>query len=319
MKTRLTDAFGLKWPIVSAPMAGAAGGALAGAVSGAGGLGLIGGGYGDADWIDAEFARAGAPVGCGMITWRLDEALLERILAHTPRAVFLSFGDVAAYAPRIHAAGVPLIAQVQDMEAARAAVDAGAQVIVAQGSEAGGHGASRATMTLVPEVADFLAAQSPDTLLLAAGGIADGRGLAAALMLGADGAVVGSRLWAAAEALVPDGLHRAATAATGDATLRTRVPDVARGMDWPRPFNIRVMRSAGTENWHGAPEQMSEADRAAWRAAMAAGDARMATPIVGEAVGLIGDIRPAGEITQEIGQSAAALLGGAWNRSKPHG
>lgn len=319
MKTRLTDAFGLKWPIVSAPMAGAAGGALAGAVSGAGGLGLIGGGYGDADWIDAEFARAGAPVGCGMITWRLDEALLERILAHTPRAVFLSFGDVAAYAPRIHAAGVPLIAQVQDMEAARAAVDAGAQVIVAQGSEAGGHGASRATMTLVPEVADFLAAQSPDTLLLAAGGIADGRGLAAALMLGADGAVVGSRLWAAAEALVPDGLHRAATAATGDATLRTRVPDVARGMDWPRPFNIRVMRSVGTENWHGAPEQMSEADRAAWRAAMAAGDARMATPIVGEAVGLIRDIRPAAQITQGIGQSAAALLGGAWNRSKPHG
>ncbi|GAA6187433.1 nitronate monooxygenase [Litorivita sp. NS0012-18] len=318
MKTRLTDAFGLKWPIVSAPMAGAAGGALAGAVSGAGGLGLIGGGYGDADWIDAEFARAGAagaagaPVGCGMITWRLDEALLERILAQTPRAVFLSFGDVAAYAPRIHAAGVPLIAQVQDMEAARAAVDAGAQVIVAQGSEAGGHGASRATMTLVPEVADFLAAQSPDTLLLAAGGIADGRGLAAALMLGADGAVVGSRLWAAAEALVPEGLHRAATAATGDATLRTRVPDVARGMDWPRPFNIRVMRSAGTENWHGAPEQMSEADRAAWRAAMAAGDARMATPIVGEAVGLIGDIRPAAQIVAQIGEEAARLLRGGW-------
>ncbi|PYC48543.1 oxidoreductase [Litorivita pollutaquae] len=313
--TRLTKAFDLRWPVVCAPMGGAAGGALASAVSDAGGLGLIGGGYGDGDWIDAEFARVNAPVGCGMITWRLNAALLDRILAHAPRAVFLSFGDLAPFAPRIHAQNIPLIAQVQDMDAARAAMDAGAQVIVAQGTEAGGHGASRATMTLVPEVADMIAARSPETLLLAAGGIADGRGLAAAMMLGADGAVIGSRFWAAAEALVPGGLHAAALRATGDATLRTRVPDVARGIDWPKPFDIRVMRSDGTEGLHGAPEAMSDADRAAWRDAMAAGDARMATPIVGEAVGLIRDIRPAAQIVEEIGQTAAGLLDGGWSNA----
>jgi NAD(P)H-dependent flavin oxidoreductase YrpB (nitropropane dioxygenase family) len=123
-------------------------------------------------------------------------------LAHVLAAVMLSFGDPHPFAPAIKAAGRLLICQVQDMRHARAALDEGADIVVAQGTEAGGHGARRATMTLVPEVADLLAQRSPETLLVAAGGIADGRGLAAALMLGADGVLVGSRLWASPEALV---------------------------------------------------------------------------------------------------------------------
>ena len=99
----------------------------------------------------------------------------------------LSFGTPTPFAPAVKAAGSKLICQVQNMEHARAAVDAGADIIVAQGAEAGGHGLSRSTFTLVPEVADYLTRAAPATVLVAAGGIADGRGLAAALMLGAEG------------------------------------------------------------------------------------------------------------------------------------
>ena len=159
IETRLTKAFGLDHPILSAPMALAAGGALARAVTEAGGLGLIGGGYGDADWLEREYRAAGnARVGCGFITWKLAEQpeLLGRVLERDPACLFLSFGDPRPFAAEIAAAGVPLICQVQTLEHAREAVEAGAQVMVAQGGEAGGHGANRAVMTLVPEVADYL-------------------------------------------------------------------------------------------------------------------------------------------------------------------
>ena len=148
---------------------------------------MLGGGYGDGEWIEQEWARAGnARIGCGFITWALatQPATLDMALAHAPAAVMLSFGDPRPFAPAIKEAGRLLICQVQDMQHAEAAIDVGADMIVAQGTEAGGHGARRATLTLVPEVADLLARRSPDTLLVAAGGIADGRGLAAAMMLG---------------------------------------------------------------------------------------------------------------------------------------
>src|SRR3984957_9591539 len=202
IRTRLTEALGIRVPILSAPMGFVAGGKLAAAVTGAGGLGIIGGGYGETDWLDRELAAAGnARVGCGFITWSLAKQpeLLARVLARAPAAFLLSFGDPAPFAPAIRAAGSRLICQVQTIAQTRAALDCGAEIIVAQGSEAGGHGATRATLTLVPEVADLLARESPATLLVAAGGIADGRGLAASLMLGADGVMMGSRLWSSPE------------------------------------------------------------------------------------------------------------------------
>ena len=104
LNTRLTQQLGIAHPIISAPMAFAAGGRLAAAVSAAGGLGLIGGGYGDAGWLDAEFRAAGnAPIGCGFITWSLKKQpqLLDLVLAHKPRAVFLSFGDPEPFAARV--------------------------------------------------------------------------------------------------------------------------------------------------------------------------------------------------------------------------
>jgi nitronate monooxygenase len=293
-----------------------AGGKLAAAVTAAGGLGIIGGGYGDADWLDREFAAAGnARVGCGFITWSLAKQpeLLAHVLAHAPAVLMLSFGDPTPFAPAIQTAGSRLICQVQTIAHARAALDCGADIIVAQGSEAGGHGATRATLTLVPEVADLLAHEAPATLLVAAGGIADGRGLAASLMLGADGVMLGSRLWASSEGLVHPNHQRAALVANGDGTIRQKSADIARGYDWPEEFTGRVLRTPFVARWHGREAEhraVAEAARPNYLAAVAEGRTEDSGVFVGEAVGLMRDVSPAADILARVTREAEALLRG---------
>jgi nitronate monooxygenase len=316
LRTRLTDMLGIEHPIISAPMAFAGGGRLAAAVTAAGGLGLIGGGYGDAAWLQREFAAAGnARVGCGFITWSLarQPKLLQIALAHSPAALMLSFGPPETFAPAIKAAGSTLICQVQTMEHARAAVHAGADIIVAQGAEAGGHGLSRSTFTLVPEVADYLAKSAPGTVLVAAGGIADGRGLAAALMLGADGALIGSRFYASSEALVHSALQHAAVRADGDATIRTTVVDLVRKLDWPRPFTARIVKTGFVDEWHGRETELTdpptlEREMARYLTAGKDGDAENTGVWVGEAAGMIHDIRPAAELLHDMVAEAEVAL-----------
>jgi nitronate monooxygenase len=316
LTTALTKRLGIEHPIISAPMAFAAGGRLAAAVSTAGGLGLIGGGYGDGDWLAQQFRAAGnASVGCGFITWSLAKKpdLLDQALAHRPRAIFLSFGDPRPFADRIKGADSVLMCQVQTRRDAEHALDCRADVIVAQGSEAGGHGERRSTFTLVPEVADLIDAKSPDTLLCAAGGVADGRGLAAALMLGADGVVVGSRLWASPEAEVGPRMHASALAASGDDTIRTSVMDLARGLDWPHRYTARVLRNAFTERWHGREDELlaaADAEAVKYRQAWLEGDPDNANTFIGEAVGLIDAIEPAGDIVARMAREAEQLLSG---------
>ncbi len=312
--TRLTARLGLTHPVISAPMALAAGGRLAAAVSNAGGLGFIGGGYGDAAWLDQQIAAAGnARIGCGFITWSLRKKpeLLDRVLAHNPAAVFLSFDNPAPFAAQVKAAGALLILQVQTRRDAEAAIDAGADVVVAQGAEAGGHGEKRGTLPLVPEIADLIARRAPETLLCAAGGIADGRGLAAALMLGADGVVVGSRFWASEETLVHPNMLAAAIAATGDDSIRTSVTDIARKLDWPARYNIRVLRNTFIERWHGREDELrtvADAEAARYAKAHAEGDARISTPIAGEAAGLIHSVEPAAVILERMVREAEGAL-----------
>ncbi len=317
ISTRLTKRLGITHPVILAPMGFAAGGRLAAAVSNAGGLGLIGGGYGDKTWLETQFREAGnARIGCGFITWSLRQQpqLLDVVLAHKPAAVFLSFDDPTPFDRRIRNAGSILICQVQTRRDAETALDCGADVVVAQGAEAGGHAEKRATMTLVPEIADLVAGRAPETLLCAAGGVADGRGLAAALMLGADGVLVGSRFWASKEALVHPGLQATAMAATGDDTVQTSVTDIVRHRHWPDRFKIRVLRNEFTDRWHGREDELrAVADREAptFAAAMDAGDARVATPIVGEAAGLISSVEPAATILERMVAEAEQLLSGA--------
>jgi nitronate monooxygenase len=316
LRTRLTERFDIEHPIISAPMGMIAGGRLAAAVSNAGGLGLIGGGYGDGGWLEREFSAAGnAKVGCGFITWSLAKQpeLLDPVLARQPAAVMLSFGPVAAFAGQIRQSGVPVICQVQSMAHAREAVGSGAEVIVAQGGEAGGHSGSRSTFTLVSEVAAYLAKTAPGTLLVAAGGVVDGHSLAAALMLGADGVLIGSRLVASAEALTPLGFHDAIIAADGDSTIKTSVIDLVRNYHWPSDFSGRALRNNFVAKWHGNENALTDAsingsETERYWTAFTSGDADNAGVFMGEAVGLINDVRPAAQIIEQMVAQAHGLL-----------
>ncbi|MDD2545323.1 MAG: nitronate monooxygenase [Burkholderiaceae bacterium] len=320
--SRFSARFGLSTPIALAPMALASGGALAAACARAGALGLVGGGYGDLAWTQREYtlalqAQDTGRIGCGFITWKLDEdaSALDWVLGlppeQRPRALMLSFGDPRPYAARIAASGAALICQVQRLEQVPQALEAGAAVVVAQGAEAGGHGMNalngRATFTLVPEIADHLAAQSPDTLLLAAGGIADGRGLAAACLLGADGALIGSRLWATQESLAPQGAKEMAVHTDGDGTARTAVFDILRRKNWPAPYDFRALRNALHRQWEERVDALRAdpaAARATYDAAVAAGDFSAAHATVGEAVGLVHDLPTAGALIARIDAQA---------------
>ncbi|MDZ4137401.1 MAG: nitronate monooxygenase [Erythrobacter sp.] len=294
MRTRLTDAFGLKVPIIQAPMALVAGGALAAAVSRAGGLGLIGGGYGDADWIEEQFDIAGsAPVGLGLISFVLDHqpALLDRVLARRPRALFLSFADPAPFLGKAREVGVPVICQVQTFRDACHAIDLGVDVVVAQGGDAGGHGQSRGTMAFVPEVADEIARRGSESILCAAGGIADARGVFAALALGADGVVIGTRFWGTRESLVDRRLVEPTLAHTGDDTIRTRVIDSVRRIDWPERYSGRVLRTAFVDRWNDDDVGLRcdlPSQARLWQAAIETADLSVVAPFVGEVIGLFG-------------------------------
>ncbi len=320
---RFCARFDLSTPIALAPMALASGGALAAACARAGALGLVGGGYGELAWTQREYTLAlpaadTARLGVGFITWKLDQdaSALDWVLQHRPRAVMLSFGDPQPYAARIAAAGAALICQVQRLEQVPQALQAGAQVIVAQGGEAGGHGMDalngRATLTLVPEIADWLAAHAPATLLLAAGGIADGRTLAAARLLGADGALVGSRLWATQESLAAAGAKAQAVATSGDGTARSAVFDILRRKNWPAPYDFRAIRNPLHRQWEGRIDALRanpEAARIDYDAGVQAGDFSRAHATVGEAVGLIHDLAPAAGVIARMTADATLLLG----------
>lgn len=324
--SRFSARFGLTTPVALAPMALASGGALAAACARAGALGLVGGGYGDLAWTQREYQLAlqaadTGRIGCGFITWKLDEdaSALDWVLdlpaAQRPRAVMLSFGDPRPYGARIAASGAALICQVQCMAQVPQAIEAGASAIVAQGAEAGGHGMDalhgRATLTFVPELADWLAAHSPDTLLLAAGGIADGRTLATALVLGADGALVGSRLWATTESLAPEGAKTQAVHTDGDGTARSAVFDILRRKNWPAPYDFRAIRNELHRTWEERIDGLRaapEVARAAYDAGVAAGDYRFAHATVGEAVGLVHDVPDAATVLQQMHTEAQQRL-----------
>ena len=311
IRTALTERFDLEYPVVLAPMGSVSGGHLAAAVSNAGGLGLVGGAYGDPNWMRKELSvaktEARRPWGIGLITWNATHETVELALRYEPDVFMLSFGDPQPYVPAIKAAGCALLCQVQDVEDARAAKAAGADIIIAQGTEAGGHGARRATLPLVPAVVDAVA----PTPVLAAGGIVDGRGLAAALMLGAQGALMGTRFYASTESLGHQRAKERIVAARGSDTRRTRVFDMVRQHAWPERYTGRALRNAFLERWDGREDDLEaalDAEIPAFRGAMKEGDFDTAMVWAGEGVDLISDVAPAAELVRRIGAEAEACL-----------
>jgi nitronate monooxygenase len=314
LHTRLTRMLGIEHPILLAPMGSISGGRLAASVSEAGGLGIIGGGYADPDWLAREREAAGnARVGSGFITWSLARrpATLDIALAAAPAAVMLSFGDAAPFIAKIRAAGAKAICQVQSLAQARVVLDQGADIIVAQGTEAGGHGGARATLPLVPAIADTIAGSGREVALAAAGGIMDGRGLAAALMLGADGVLMGTRFYAAEESLAAPAAKARVVAGNGDDTLRTTVFDVARGLDWPSDYTGRALANAFSRRWHGRESALAAAqaaEGARYADAVAKSDFDTAVVFTGEGIDLIRGVEPAGAIVARLVREAEALL-----------
>jgi nitronate monooxygenase len=320
ISTALTSLLGIKHPILLAPMDLVSGAGVAAAVSEAGGFGILGGGYGEKAWLERETARlktCAAPFGIGFITWSLAKRpeLVDIALDAAPRAIMLSFGDPRPFTPRIKSAGVRLICQVQTEDMASQALDAGADILVAQGTEAGGHGASRTTIDIVPAVVDLAAGRVP---VVAAGGIADGRGLAAMMMLGAAGVLVGTRFYASVEADGAEEAKKRICAAASGSTVRSIIFDLSRNNIWPAPFTGRCLVNDHTLRWLGREVELMQnvaSVAADYAAARAAGNFDIAAVIAGESVGLIHDIPPAGEIVERIVTEAEQIIAGRRNSS----
>ncbi|MDX2937216.1 NAD(P)H-dependent flavin oxidoreductase [Streptomyces ipomoeae] len=321
LTTAFTKLLGVRHPIALAPMGGSAGGALAAAVSRGGGLGMLGAGQGDREWLARELPivvesaeRTGTPWGAGFLAWGADADAVDRVLAHGPRAVMLSFGDPSPFAERVRAAGAALIVQVTDLDEARQAVDVGADVIVAQGTESGGHGArkGRSTLPFVPVVVD-LAAPIP---VLAAGGIADGRGVAAALALGAAGALIGTRFQSTAEALVDPSATQAIVEGRGEDTERNRVLDIARDSPWPSRYTARTLGHPFLDRWRDRESELvtDPEARRSYREAMARGDIPPLPIWAGEAVDLIHDVPSATDLVATLADQAETALARAGRR-----
>jgi nitronate monooxygenase len=322
LRTRFTEMFGLTYPVMSAPMSLHSGATLAAAVSVAGGMGSFGGLHRTKgpDWIRDEIAairaRTDRPFAVGFITEFLSftEPFFETALAERPAAIALSFGDPRPWIGRCRAAGVRVMCQVQTYEHAGLAIAGGADVLVAQGTEAGGH---TGNMTLLPLLAG-VAARYPDVPLLAAGGIGDGRTLAAALTAGADGAWLGTAFLATPEAIeVPDAHKHLIVESDGADTVLTRAFDIVSGLPWPPGISERVRRNRFTDEWSEREAELEDrrAELAAARAAVSDpehSDPETSEVLYGQSARFVDAIRPAAEVVRAISDEAERIL-----RSRP--
>jgi len=315
LKTRLTEMYGLRYPIVGAAMANHSSAPLAAAVSKAGGLGGFGGvNAAGPGWVQDQIrairAETDKPFLVGFITAFIGgfAANFDVCLEQRVPLIMLSFGDPRPYAERAKAAGIPVCCQVQTLEGARWALEAGAEFIIAQGNEAGGHSGYLNTLPIVSMVLEI----AGDTPVVAAGGIAGGRSLAAVLAAGAEGAMVGTALLATPEATeVPEAFKRLIVESDGQDTVFTEVFDIIGGAPWPRGVGERLKRNRVVDEWDGRERQLRErVDEV--RASLAEGQSRQdpeVTPVLmGQSAGFIPAIRPAAEVIEKICADAERIL-----------
>ncbi|WP_328523613.1 NAD(P)H-dependent flavin oxidoreductase [Kribbella sp. NBC_00359] len=243
-------------------MANVGGGKLTAAISAAGGLGMLGAGSAvAADWIRTEgsiAAASGKPYGIGLMAWSVRERPehLEAVLELKPALVSLSFGDYAPYVEPLQKAGIVVATQAGTVADAREAVDAGVDVIVARGAEAGGHGRNAvATLPLLQAILELT-----ELPVLAGGGISGPRGLAAVLAAGAAGAWIGTAFLTCQEALTSDPIRRRVIAADETDTVYGTVFDAASRAGWPDEFGGRALRNAYFDAWQGREDELKTDD-----------------------------------------------------------
>lgn len=327
LHTSLCDVIDVEYPIVQAPIGSATCPELAAAVANAGGLGTLA-----VTWRDGAETRSairstreltGAPIGVNVV---LDERAksvdaethLDACLAEGVDVVSFSFGEAAPHVDRVHDAGAIVTETVGSAAEAQSAAEAGVDVVVAQGWEAGGHVQSEvATMALVPRVADAVSVP-----VIAAGGIADGRGIAAAIALGADGVWLGTRFLATEEANVHDAYRERIAEADESETLYTELFDKG----WPGMAH-RVARNSTVEQWEDADrpdpgQRPDETDVVAegpdghsierYDEALATsdvtGDIEAMALFAGQSAGMTDVTRPAEDIVVELATEAATRI-----------
>ncbi|OBI98692.1 2-nitropropane dioxygenase [Mycobacterium alsense] len=309
LSTPWSRSLGLRAPVVNAPMGGVAGGRLAAAVTEAGGLGMVGmGSDGTREALRSQLQYVRGKFGIGLVDWvmRSQPGLLEDALAAGPTLLSVSFGTDWSWVDKAHDAGIVTVTQVYDGMGARRAVDAGVDVVVARGSEGGGHGEVRlGTLPLLDAVLDAVSVP-----VLAGGGIASPRSLAAVLAAGASGAWVGTRLAACPEALTGDASRRALIDARATDTAVTRVFDVAKGLPWPARYPARVLANDFVARWAGHEDALDPTARDELAAAIAGDDRRVAPVDAGEGVGMIRDDASVADVIGEMCTGAEALLSG---------
>ncbi|EFH80781.1 NAD(P)H-dependent flavin oxidoreductase [Ktedonobacter racemifer] len=312
LHTYLTTSWGLRYPIIGAPMVGVGRGRLARAVSEAGGLGMIGIGTEPAELIAREAAIARGTdqgrFGIGLMTWAIEKRpdLLEAAIEAHPFLLSLSFGSPAPYVERLHQHGILLATQVNTRAEAVQAVGDKVDLIVVQGVEAGGHVTGQvSTLPLLQAVLD--AVQVP---VLVAGGIATPHGVAAALAAGAEGVWVGTCLLASPECEHVEQARVRILQAQETDTILTRAFDVAQGLAWPEQYPGRALRNHFTQQWHDRLETLPQASEARQQLATAIANKNydVASIYAGEAVGLVTRQQPAGEVIHALGNGAERLL-----------
>lgn len=314
LQTRVCDLLGIRHPVVLGGMGGATSPDLVAAVSNAGGLGTLGlsGRRPDemAKLIGQIRAGTSAPFGVNFLLFNVNDAAVQAALAERPPVVTYAWAwsdqDLAPYVEQAHAVGARVTYMVSTAADARRAVAAGADLVIAQGSEGGGHVGLMATMTLVPMVVDAV----KPVPVLAAGGIADGRGLAAALALGAEGVLLGTRFLATPEAPIPEAYKQAIVASDGHDTALTMIPDLLSGSIWPGAY-ARTWQNAFLERWSGREAELRRERRQLVREvaeARAKGDVQNAPLLFGQDAGLIDAIIPAGEAVNRIVAEAHRII-----------
>jgi nitronate monooxygenase len=313
LHTYLTTSWNLRYPIIGAPMAYVGRGRLAHAVSLAGGLGMIG--IGSTETV--EFLRRETAIargtdalhfGIGLHAWAVEKRpdLLQAAIEARPLLISLSFGSPAPYVEEVHRHGILLATQVNTRIEAQQAEQAGVDLIVVQGMEAGGHvTGSVSTLPLLQSVLEVV--QVP---VLVAGGIASPRGVVAALAAGADGVWVGTCLLASPECENTQQARTRIVQAQETDTVLTRAFDVAQGLAWPEQYPGRALRNRFTDQWHSHIDMLPQASEARQQLAeaIAAKDYDLAYIYAGEAVGLVTQEQSAGEVIQRLGDGAEELL-----------
>jgi enoyl-[acyl-carrier protein] reductase II len=315
LQTPVCDLLGMKVPIMQAAIWPATAPQLVAAVSEAGGLGSIGSVFESADSVQGQMARVREitprPFVVNHVVPLLDEAAFQATLDAEPAVVSFALGDPGELVERAHGAGAKVIHQVHTVGQARKAAELGVDVIIAQGSEAGGQGMAPGVgaMALIPQVADAV----DPVPVLAAGGVADGRGLAAALVLGAQGANVGTRFLASSEASAEEGWKRT--------ILQTESEDVVRFEAWKGIFPPagggaystvpRVLPTPFVREWLGRTQEAKrEAERL--RDEVLSAIRRRTThellPFTGQTAGMVHDVLPAREIVERMVAEAELAL-----------